>query len=495
MRITENQKIALVIMAVLLLLSQTPQSSYSPVNVSIDNQYAVATEGYGHVSEIDYQWQEINGFCHWASSTMILRSAGVDLDLHDLFVVSGIGFSAVYVRYEDTMALLPGAIWRQIIPLSFVSDFYGLNYSIYVDTSSPSAALFVPVMGIDSLNYTDFDGPSEALNLMRTSIDEGYPPLIWVDPYYLPAKDYDINRELGITSDMSGSGHAVVIVGYNDTSETAWIADPGVGAFGEYFGYPFDGRWYYEISYANLSLAWKALTYLTILIRPETNSIPDKDLGMMNLICSRLEGDRTSYAPSQEDVFFLSFGANSFRAMSLDLNPQGLSLLLNDVGSHIGRVLTLWNLGFITEFTCSLQYLSFRAALQQLPTLFPAFDLTSAISKGMEALPHLAALSNNATLASTDPNEFGGSLLWDTLVGLSEDYDVQSDLEAAIVPYQENITAIAEHLEAIADAWDSLAVELRQVLSGNPLESMVILAAGSASLFVIVVLVFTRRRR
>lgn len=495
LRITENHKMMMVATALLFLLSQIPQPSYSPQNVAIESPRSTATEGYGHVSEIKYQWQEISGFCHWASSTMALRSAGVDMNLHELFAISGIGFSAAYVRYEDVMTILPGAGYRQMVPLDFISEIYGLNYSLYIDRHSDFAELYAQAMGIWGLDYTAFDGPNEALNLMRNSIDEGYPLVIATDLYYLPPKDYDIVRELGVTFDLSGAGHSVVVVGYNDTSQTAWIVDPGVGSFGEYFGYPSDGRWYYEVSYTNLSIAWSALGYLTVLVRPESNPVSDIQSRLIDFICDRLEGNRTSYAPSQEDLFFLIFGADAFRALSLDLNLQGLSLLLDEFDNHQSRVAAIWHLGYMTEFTCTLQYLSFRTALQELPGLFPSFDLTNAISIGTEALPHLAALSNNTTLICTNPSELGGSLVWDTIIGLSEEYNIQCDLETAIAPYLDNVTIIGDHLEVIADSWDSFAAALRQVLSGSALYPTILLVVGSASLFVIMVVVVIRRTR
>jgi hypothetical protein len=83
--------------------------------------YQSSDEGYGYISEIPYQWQEINGFCHWSALSMALRHAGAPLDLHSLFAASGIGFSTGYIRYEDLAVFLSGSTLRQMEPLPTIA--------------------------------------------------------------------------------------------------------------------------------------------------------------------------------------------------------------------------------------------------------------------------------------------------------------------------------------------------------------------------------------
>ncbi|MFX1484833.1 MAG: C39 family peptidase, partial [Promethearchaeota archaeon] len=184
-----------------------------------------------------YIWQEINGFCAWAATAMAMQYAGVDLNLYDVFAASTIGFSFGYFRYDKNFLIFPGALLTQVEPTNFLADLYGVNYTLYVGSDTPQLEQTVQVYQSEGINIGIIDGQSEALDLMRKTIDSGYPILISVDPMFLPASDYDILREQG----LSGGGHGVLVVGYNDSAAAATIIDPGVGSFGDNFGYPIDG--------------------------------------------------------------------------------------------------------------------------------------------------------------------------------------------------------------------------------------------------------------
>ena len=60
--------------------------------------------------------------------------AGVDVDLHDLFAISGIGFSFAYINYNDTILMYPGALYQQMEPTAFLAELYGLNLSVYLSS-------------------------------------------------------------------------------------------------------------------------------------------------------------------------------------------------------------------------------------------------------------------------------------------------------------------------------------------------------------------------
>ncbi|MHA2084727.1 MAG: hypothetical protein ACXABD_13300, partial [Candidatus Thorarchaeota archaeon] len=59
------------------------------------------------LSDVPYVWQEINGFCAWAAVSMALQYIDVDLNLHDVFAASTIGFSFVNIRFNDTLLVFP----------------------------------------------------------------------------------------------------------------------------------------------------------------------------------------------------------------------------------------------------------------------------------------------------------------------------------------------------------------------------------------------------
>lgn len=494
-KMISHNRTMLAIAIICVITLQFPTLISEPGPVFAGSGHQIAAEGYGHISEISYQWQEINGFCHWAASTMALRSAGVSIDLHELFVASGIGLSAAYIRYEESMILLAGMAYRQMVPMVFVSELYGLEYSVFIDPSLEIGSVYSQAMGIWGLNHTELHGRTDAFDLMRTSINEGYPLLIWADPYYLPAADYDIVRALGLHTALTGSGHSILIVGYNDTSETAWIADPGVGAFGDDFGYPDDGRWYYNISYNDIDSAWKALSYGACQVK--SGGVPSEDFQttLVDLICDRLQGERSSYAPGQEDLFFVTFGADAFRALGLDMTPEGLSVFLENYETHEERILALANFALVTENMITLQYLSYRKALEELPNLLPSLNLQEALTLGAEALPHFELMSDNTTLVSFDLSGHEDTLLWDTFVGLVMDYDSTQDFAEVVIPYAENISAIASHLTAIADSWDALAQALRNALSERTSDTLIPFAIATTMVTAVIVAAVILRRR
>ena len=166
-----------------------------------DSTMVLADEGL--LDGVPYVWQEMNGFCAWAATSIAFQYAGVDADLHDLFALSSIGFTFGYIRYNDTMLMFPGALYDQVGPVDFVADLYGVNYTQYFDQDTPGAEQAVQVYESQGINVGLLNGEEGAFNLMRSSIDAGYPLLISVDPIWLPGDDYDVLREAG----ASGGGH------------------------------------------------------------------------------------------------------------------------------------------------------------------------------------------------------------------------------------------------------------------------------------------------
>lgn len=452
------------------------------------------------VDEVPYVWQEISGFCLWAALSMVFQYAGAPLDLAHLFAVSGIGFSSFYLRDTGIAVYYPGPWFRQVPPVGYVSELYGLNCTFFIDPNAGLGTGTVPYLDFIGVNYTIINGESEALALLRTSIDEGYPLSIWTDPYYLPPVDYDIIRDLNITSDASGAGHAVVIVGYNDTTETAQVMDPGVGAFGdELYGYPSDGRWYYTMNYTDLTDAWSALGYGTFLIKPGSGQVEDIEERLANMVCNRLLGDPATYTPGLNDTSMLHFGAKAFRGLSMDLTPSGIIRYLSEFSGmpdereqQINVLVHLWRL---LETGMVIQFLSFRSALQALPDLLPGLDLSTFVALGQQALPHMEALCDNGSLTQISLDSYQ-SLLKDTFVGIINSFSESGDIRSAVFQYLGELSGITWHLSAIANAWQTAGTHLQDLLYPNPLKSLVPVALGISLVVCITVfgvLLFRRR--
>ncbi len=455
-----------------------------------------------HVNDVSYVWQEINGFCHWAALSMIFQHAGAPLDLANLFAVSGVGFSSVYVRDTGFAYYRPGVWFRQVPPVGYVSELYGLNFTFFIDPDTGlgvGTALYLEAIGT---NYKPVNGESEAFTLLRNAIDEGHPLALWTDPYYLPPVDYDIIRDLNITSDVTLSGHAIVAVGYNDTAGTAKIMDPGVGAFGdELYGYPTDGRWYYSITYTDLNDAWSALGYGSSLIKPNSEPVEDFENQLANMVCTRLLGDPVTYTPDLNDTSFFNFGANAFRRLSRDLTPSGIIQHLSEFNGlpdeREQQIAALSRMGLVLDAGLVMQFLSFRCALQALPELSPGLDLSTFVALGQQALPHMEALCDNGSLIQISLDSYQ-SLLKDTFVGIINSFSESGDIRSAVFEYLGELSGITWHLSAIANAWQTAGIHLQDLLYPNPLKSLVPVALGISLMVCITlfgVLLFRRRSR
>lgn len=484
--------IALAIIAVFLL---APQLSVEAKLPSTDEKFTPLSEGL--VQDVPYVWQEINGLCAWAATSAAVQAAGVDLDLHDVLAATSVGLSFAYVRYNDTWLMYPGAIYMQAEPTQFLADLYGLNLTMYFDTSTPSADQLVEVWEGRGINTVVLNGQNDALALMRATIDEGYPLLISVNPAWLPAVDYDYLRDLGAT----GGGHGILIVGYNDTESSATIIDPGVGSFGDNFGYPEDGRGNYtKITYSNLIQAWSDRYYITVLLKsggtPAEN--PSKFLG--EYIRDRLLGTAASYHADQSTAVLWKFGEGSFRGLSEDFTVEGLveyfDVFTGMEGEREFKAALLMFLGLGLEAQVSLQYLSYRTGLESLPGLMPDVDLSDFLSAGRMALPHFEAITDNSTLVS--PNNLTAYVgpVASLFISMAETYNSTGDLEAVLTDHENTLNEISGHLLGIADSWLAAGNELSEIWPNDPFVifgPFIAVAAFVVGSLVVIVFLLIRR--
>ena len=314
--------VAAIILVVLIML---PVIAHEPTAIiEYQSTFTVAAEGL--LPSQDYVWQEINGFCAWAATTMAMQYAGVDITMHDVFAASTIGFSFAYFRFDDTLLMYPGALYSQVEPTQFLADLYGVNYTLYVGDILPALEQNVQVWESEGIQVGILDGQTEAFNLMRRTIDQGNPLVISIDPAWLPAYDYDFIRAEGLT----GGGHGVLIVGYNDTEGAATILDPGVGSFGENFGYPDDGRGNYtKITYTSLNNGWSNRYYISNTFTPGTPPSTTVDASLGPLVRDKLLGVGSIYSPNSPNAFVGKFGQAGFRQMSEDITSEGLKSFLS----------------------------------------------------------------------------------------------------------------------------------------------------------------------
>ncbi|MBY8997126.1 MAG: hypothetical protein KGD60_05300 [Candidatus Thorarchaeota archaeon] len=482
----------IIILAIILSVGAPRASDTSTTSIVKINTNTSALAG--EVTGIPYVWQEINGFCYWATLSMALQSIGVQLDLAEVFAASGIGFTAGYVRYEDTWMLVPGPMYRQQSTLVTIADLLGLEVEFYVDTDSTDLGpLFSLTMESYNVSWTEIDGWDDAIQILKNGIDSGFPVEVYVNLQNLPASDYDFFRDLGVTE--TDPSHSILITGYNETSGIAQIMDPGIGLFDNPASFPDDGSWFYEINFTSLNQAWLGLYGITI-IKPGLGITEDFTHNLVNYILDRLRGDRNSYAPDAEEVFFWNYGSNAFRAMAADLTDTGLSSFMDEFDQYNLQTRSdiLQNLGIEIEVCLTLQYESYQAAIDALPNVLPDLNLQEFVSEGEVALEHFELFSDSSTV--NDPFYAGGiKMVTKTFENIAYQYEhvLDGDLSSAVSVYEEDLVEIQTHLTAIANAWDAAADALERALKGDGTFPIVLLSTSIAGIVVVVVL-FIRRK-
>jgi len=472
-----------------LLLTPIVANSFSDYPIS-ETSYTPADEAI--LPSVPYVWQEINGFCAWAATAMAMQYAGADVPLYDVFAASSIGFSFAYFNINDTLLMIPGALYSQAQPTNYLADLYGLDYTLYVDAGIPNLEQNVQVWESEGLTIGIVDGETEAFDLMRDTIDSGYPLLISVDPSWLPAPDYDILRAEG----LSGGGHGILLVGYNDTEHTATYLDPGVGSFGDDFGYPDDGRGNYSvITYSALNTAWENRYYISNTFLPSADIPGAVDGSIGPLIRDKLLGVGTIYSPNSANAFVGKFGETAFRTMSTDMTPTGIKAFLsvfdgidNEVNFKASAIMFI---GLGLEAQVTLQYLSYRTALEALPAIMTDTDLTDFVAAGEQALPHFEVLVDNSTLIYPTNLTKATGFVATTFKAIADSYNASGDVDAAFAPYDDEFADISAALLGIADSWKAAGDELALLWPNDFLSQYgSILAFGIGGVAVMVVLFF-----
>ncbi len=448
----------------------------------------------GNVTEIPYVSQQVNGLCHWATQSMALRSAGISLDLAGVCAATGIGFSAGYLRYEDYWIFMPGPGYRQQVTHANIAELYGLDVEFYVDTDcSDFAALFGLTLQVYNVNWTEIDGWIDAFQILKNSIDDGYPVEVYVDLYHIPHPDYDFVRDLGLSD--SNPSHSILITGYNETAGVVYVMDPAIGVLENSVAVPDDNSWFYEINFTSLNQAWSK-SYASVVIKPNSGISNDFTSILGNYILDRLRGDRTSYAPASEEVFFWNFGSNAFRAMASELTGVGLTSYLDEFNEYDLQIKAriLENIGLELEASLTLQYESYRMAVSALPDVLPELNLDEFISEGEKAFEHFDSLTDNSSI--NDIFYTGGATIAsETFNNIADQYEnaLDGDLSSAVSEFEEDLAEIRLHLTAIADAWDAAAAAFDNVLNDNTAVITIVTVVG-VFMFVGVVSIFVRRR-
>jgi hypothetical protein len=333
---------------------------------------------------------------------------------------------------------------------------------------------------------------------MRESIDAGYPLAISVDTYYLPVEDWDLIRNYVGPMVPGGVGHAIVIVGYNDTSNEVQVYDPGVGLGTANHGYPDDGRWNYTMSYAELFQAWQSAGFATFRVSNGTGQVADFEDRLATYISNRMIGNRSAYFEGYENFFYMGTGADAFRGIGLDMCLEAI----RDYAQYymeVDKANALRALGQNLEFMITMQYYAFLGSLDSLLDLLPSIELQAFLDEASEALPHMETLSHNDTVKMSINIPSRDTLLYNTFFGMADRFESTWDLDASISEFSDELEEIAGHLIAIADAWkaagETLSMELDEPHGSLTGDLIVVFGGGAVILIVGAIIVVWRRRK
>lgn len=451
------------------------------------------------VTDVPYVWQEVNGFCFPSALSMVLQSMGLDLTLYDILAASGGGFSMVSISIHEAMRFSPGVMVRQIPWFEFFTDLYGLEMEFYLDSSTDYGLSSLSILETWGSTCTDYsESAMGPFDVMRESIDNGYPLAISADTYYLPVEDWDIIRDYVGPMVPGGVGHAIVIVAYNDTSDQVRVYDPGVGLGLDNHGYPDDGRWNYTMSYTELFQAWQSTGFVTFRVSNGTGQVADFENRLATYISNRLVGNRSAYSEGYENFFFMGTGADAFRGMGLDMCLD----VIREYAQYyreVNKANALRALGQNLEMMITMQYHAFRGSLDSLPDLLPSMDLQAFLDAASQALPHFEALSHNDTVSMSIDVPSRDTLLYNAFFGMGDQFDSTWDLDASINAFSTELEEIAEHLIAIADAWTAAGDALSQELDQSPSllrgDMTVVIGGGAVVLIVGAIIVLWRTRK
>jgi hypothetical protein len=127
----------------------------------------------------------------------------------------------------------------------------------------------------------------------------------------------------------------------------------------------------------------------------------------------------------------------------------------------------LFFIGIGLESSITLQYLSYRTAIQSLPELMPDINLDSFLTAAQLANPHFDALSDNSSLIYPGNISMLDGSFVNTLIDIAESYNTSGDLNSALEEYETELNTISQHLLGVADSWLAAGNALAEIWPNN----------------------------
>jgi len=213
------KKISVIFLLILLLISILMVPYFlENANQSIAKSVTLESIDYDTylIDGVPYVSQETNFYCSYATITMIFNYYKRNTSLDEILYSSGIGYSLLYQRsYGLTFQhLFSGGylLCQNINEQEFLASLFALSYEIwYPDLTSTS----------------DSEYWQEYWPKIKNHISNDVPVITSVDPYSIPYLGEKLN------SDDFHGGHALVLVGFNESNNTVCYNDPAAGLWND----------------------------------------------------------------------------------------------------------------------------------------------------------------------------------------------------------------------------------------------------------------------
>jgi CubicO group peptidase (beta-lactamase class C family) len=171
------------------------------------------------IEGVPYVSQETNIFCAYAGCTMLLNyQADVNTTLDEILYLGGIGYSLLYpIPSEDSLPMIATILCQSE---DYITSYFGYTTETWK---------------ADSINLSLDVCWNEYWSKVKKNISTNNPLITTVNPFRLSSLrnlvDFKIPEWL--IDIFPPSGHAIVLVGYNESNQTICYMDPVAGYFGQ----------------------------------------------------------------------------------------------------------------------------------------------------------------------------------------------------------------------------------------------------------------------
>ena len=219
------------------------------------------------------------------------------------------------------------------------------------------------------------------------------------------------------------------------------------------------------------------------------------------MVRDKLLGVGSIYSPSSPNAFVGKFGQAGFRQLSEDITVDGLKSFLSvfdEVADERNfKASLLFFIGLGLESQVTLQYLSYRTALDSLPGLMQDTDLTAFVEAGEDALPAFDNLDDNSTLIFPGNLSQANGFVATTFRNIADSFNASGDIDATLASYETILNSISADLLTIADSWKAAGEALAEIWPNDFLSvyGPVLAFAGGGIAVLIVIVVWWMQKR